>query len=35
MECPGCSAANLEGKKFGGDCGTALTVVYLIEAFRP
>src|SRR5215472_17883119 len=24
MECPSCGAANLEGKKFCGDCGTAL-----------
>src|SRR5215472_10096226 len=24
MECPSCGAANLEGKKFCGDCGTPL-----------
>ena len=26
MECPSCGAANLEGKKFCGDCGTPLRV---------
>src|SRR4029077_3976548 len=26
MECPGCGTANLEGKKFCGDCGTPLPV---------
>src|SRR5215472_17521493 len=26
MECPSCGAANLEGKKFCGDCGAALSV---------
>src|SRR5215469_6416000 len=26
MECPSCGAANLEGKKFCGDCGTPLPV---------
>jgi class 3 adenylate cyclase/predicted ATPase len=26
MECPGCGAANPEGKKFCGDCGTPLAV---------
>jgi class 3 adenylate cyclase len=26
MECPNCGAANLEGKKFCGDCGTPLPV---------
>ena len=26
MECPSCGAANLEGKKFCGDCGTSLPV---------
>ena len=26
MECPSCGAANIEGKKYCGDCGTALPV---------